>query len=93
MKRKLPNIGAPEPAKIATAENPMLDDRQVAVMLGLKNYGTLAVQRVRHEGPPYFKLGRRVRYLLSDVQQWLLARRKVSQGDAPRPERRRRKAA
>jgi predicted DNA-binding transcriptional regulator AlpA len=32
---------------------------------------SLKVRRMRHEGPPYIKLGRRtVRYRLKDIEQW-----------------------
>ena len=32
---------------------------------------TLAIWRVRGEGPPYLKLGRDVRYSLLDLEAWL----------------------
>jgi hypothetical protein len=36
---------------------------------------TLAKMRVSGEGPPFHKLGKRVRYSLVDVEVWLKARR------------------
>lgn len=57
----------------------MTTDREKAGLMspnGLCEYTGIPVQtlanwRWRGEGPPWFKLGRHVRYRLADVEKWL----------------------
>jgi predicted DNA-binding transcriptional regulator AlpA len=53
------------PADLETA----IDSRQTARMLGLSPV-TLQQIRARGEGPPFFRIGRTVRYRLGDVIAW-----------------------
>ena len=53
----------------------LLNSYEVANLLGLRNPGTLANWRNRQCGPPYFRVGSRVRYRLSDLQEWLNERK------------------
>ena len=59
---------APNEAMAATSFNPeaALDSHQVGEYLG-KSIVTLAQYRMRGEGPPFFRIGRSVRYRLGDV--------------------------
>lgn len=50
-----------------------LDRKQTGALTGLAEI-TLAKMAQRGEGPPYFKVGRNVRYRLRDVQAWIEAR-------------------
>ena len=53
----------------------LLDTYEAAHFLGLKNPGTLSNWRVIKKGPPFLRVGRNIRYLLSDLQQWLTEQR------------------
>lgn len=46
-----------------------IDSRQTARILGLSPV-TLQQIRARGEGPPFFRIGRTVRYRLGDVISW-----------------------
>jgi predicted DNA-binding transcriptional regulator AlpA len=37
----------------------------------------LRIQRVRHSGPNYLKIGRSVRYSVSDLDSWLESKRVI----------------
>lgn len=52
----------------------LLNERQAAKFL---NASTAALQAWRHRGggPPYFKVGRCVRYQMSDLREWVNSRR------------------
>jgi predicted DNA-binding transcriptional regulator AlpA len=60
-----------------------LDERQAATCIGIA-YTTLRQARQRGprsgriHAPPHLKLGSRIRYLISDLEAWLLAHRRVS---------------
>lgn len=58
----------------ATTGDLLLNEQQVAQRQG-RSVRTLQNQRVQGGGIPYFKLGRVVRYRLSDVVEWEDARR------------------
>jgi predicted DNA-binding transcriptional regulator AlpA len=47
-----------------------LTAKQVAARLGVSQ-SFLAKARMRGDGPKYYRIGRAVRYLWSDVLQWL----------------------
>ncbi len=51
-----------------------IDTHEVAQLLGLAEI-TIAQQRARGEGPPFFRVGRHVRYIRRDVLAWRDARR------------------
>lgn len=65
-------IEQPEPIDVTDPEL-AVDAHVVGRILGLANI-TLAQQRARGEGPPFFRLGRSVRYRLGDVMAWRQAR-------------------
>ncbi len=52
----------------------IMDTRQLASVLGMTP-GALAQDRYRSDGIPYVKIGRRVRYLRSDVCRYLIEHR------------------
>lgn len=54
--------------------NPRMDTAAAAEYLGLQPE-TLDTWRCRGGGPAFFKAGRLVRYLRSDLDEWLLSRR------------------
>jgi hypothetical protein len=54
-------------------DEPLWDDTQLAQELNLAPQ-TPAAWRTRHQGPPYIKVGRLVRYLPSRVRQWAESR-------------------
>ena len=51
-------------------EDKYLTEKQVATMLQVKP-NTLQLWRLRSKGPRYYKIGWSVRYLLSDVQEFI----------------------
>jgi predicted DNA-binding transcriptional regulator AlpA len=55
----------------------LLDTPALAKKLGIQT-NTLEKWRVRGEGPPHVRLGRRIAYLPSDVERWLETRRASS---------------
>jgi predicted DNA-binding transcriptional regulator AlpA len=64
-----------------TTQNPdhILDDRDAARYVGL-TAATLRASRLarpRCDGPPYIRMGRAVRYRVSDLDAWLDDRRVV----------------
>jgi hypothetical protein len=63
---------------MTTNANPaeaLWDSTACANFLGLGNQKTLNAWRLRRQGPPYFCVGRLVRYEPSAVRAWLDARR------------------
>jgi predicted DNA-binding transcriptional regulator AlpA len=64
----------PEPAQITGSVKlePLLDDRDLEQITG-KARSTWQKSRLTGEGPPFIRLGRLVRYRVSDVQAWLSA--------------------
>ena len=57
----------------------LLDPKQAANHLGLKNPNTLAVWRsTGRYNLPYIRVGGNVRYRLSDLNAWLESRRRES---------------
>lgn len=56
-------------------DNPViLDAEHTATHLGLSK-STLAKKRLKGDGPPYVKLGRRVGYIKSDLDEWVMSKR------------------
>jgi hypothetical protein len=51
-------------------ERRLLTAKEVAEILRT-SVGQLANMRLRGEGPPYFKLSRRVLYDVKDLEEWL----------------------
>jgi len=51
----------------------LLTSAQVGKMLGLSEQA-LAKQRLNGSGPPFHKLGRRVRYDIEELRRWLRER-------------------
>ena len=64
----------------------LLTATEVAEALGL-TIRTLEDWRYKGEGPPFLKIGHRVRYDAADLERWLAAqrRRSTSDGDTDRP--------
>lgn len=59
----------------------LLDTEQAAAVLGLKRR-TLELQRQQGFGPPQIRVSSRtIRYLESDLRDWLESRRRVSTTD------------
>ena len=58
----------------------LMDARAAATSLGVAP-GTLAKWRVTGDGPPFVKLGARVRYDRDDLDRWLDANRHRTTGD------------
>lgn len=56
-----------------TTDNEFLDEQQVCAVLKIAR-STIQQWRQRGEGPPYVKLGFRVRYRRADLDAWLAAR-------------------
>lgn len=48
----------------------LLTTAQAAEFLG-KSESAMCIDRCRSAGPPYFKLGRSVRYDLADLEAWI----------------------
>jgi len=61
----------------------LLDPQTTAEELGIKT-NTLAKWRVAGGGPPFVKIGSRIRYSRADLDQWIDARRRRSTSDAAR---------
>ena len=61
--------GAPQVDHGSTDLETAIDSRQTARILGLSPV-TLQQIRARGEGPPFFRIGRTVRYRLGDVISW-----------------------
>lgn len=57
-----------------TANQTLLKPEGAAERLGLSK-STLAKMRLSGEGPPYVKLGRRVGYILADLDEWVQSKR------------------
>jgi hypothetical protein len=55
----------------------LLDPRTTAAHLGVKP-GTLAKWRVAGGGPPFLKIGSRIRYSRADLERWLDEHRRRS---------------
>jgi hypothetical protein len=58
-----------------------LSTDQVVAMFPFLNRGTLANLRSRREGAKFYRVGRKVVYLLSDIEAWLLSQ-PVRTGDS-----------
>jgi len=55
--------------------DPLIDRKRAAELLGVKT-GWLDRARAAGQGPAHYEIGGFVRYSVSDLQDWLLARRK-----------------
>lgn len=51
-------------------EKKALTPKDAARLYGL-SVGTLANLRCRKEGPRYYRVGRKVLYLVSDIEEWI----------------------
>ena len=58
-----------EEALYSTTEN-LIDSKQLAEWLNV-HPGLPAQWRLHHRGPKYLRLGRAIRYRVSDVQEWM----------------------
>jgi excisionase family DNA binding protein len=58
----------------ATTREPLLTATEVAAMLGIPT-STLANWRYQGLGPRYLRIGRHVRYLVEDVDDWIRTQR------------------
>lgn len=57
---------------------PLAVDTEGAAAITTISVSTLEKKRVRGDGPPYVKVGKSVRYLVSDLQAYLASQRVVS---------------
>lgn len=58
------------PTFLGTAEPlPLVDPTEAAALLGVERH-TLACYRNLRNGPPYYKFGRWIRYLKTDLRMW-----------------------
>ena len=64
----------------AAAPQRALAGDEAAQYVGLSRF-TLEKYRSHGGGPTYIKLGKRVVYLVSDLDQWLASRRRTSTSD------------
>ncbi|WP_342111029.1 transcriptional regulator [Methylobacterium sp. SI9] len=67
-------------SEVTSHSDDLLDEHAVAKRQR-RSVKTLRNQRVAGDGIPYLKLGRSVRYRLSDVIAWEQARLRTSTGD------------
>lgn len=68
------NKRSQEPRPLPTDPEAAIDTNQLGVITG-QSPETIQQQRVRGEGPPFFRVnGRNVRYRLRDVQAWIASR-------------------
>lgn len=79
-------MAEPITTSIATDPNRCITAAEAEKILGLTS-GALAKMRLSGGGPPFFKIGSRVRYGYTDLQDWLRKRRysrtgQVSASDA-----------
>jgi DNA-binding transcriptional MerR regulator len=65
------NIARPQPLP------ELISTRELAVQLGIP-VSTLRFWRKRGEGPPGFKIGKRVVYRTADVARWLEEQRRTA---------------
>lgn len=75
-------MAKPTTTTIATDPNRCITAAEAEKLLGLAN-GALAKMRLTGGGPPFFKIGSRVRYGYTDLQDWLRKRRYSSTGQVP----------
>jgi len=66
--------------------NEKLDPHGAAAYLNTSR-ATLARWRVQGGGPPFIKMGGRIRYDVADLDAWLESRRRVSTSDREEPAR------
>lgn len=67
-------------------EPQLWDEKAMARALGVKNQ-TPRIWRLRGGGPPFLKLGRRIRYVPAEVMEWAKSRpRYQSTSEYPKPE-------
>jgi excisionase family DNA binding protein len=64
------------PTDPARVDQEYMTAAQVAKMTGL-SAKTLERMRAQRRGPPYYKIGRAVRYLRAEVRAWMEAQRVV----------------
>jgi predicted DNA-binding transcriptional regulator AlpA len=62
------------------AIEPLISEKELALLTG-RSVDTIQKDRLRGFGPPYFKIGRLVRYRPSAVQAWLDAQSRRSTTD------------
>lgn len=64
-----------------TFERPiMFDTKKAAAMLGLSVW-TLVNNRSKNTGIPYVRMGGRIYYLMTDIEEWLKGQRIVPSGN------------
>ena len=63
-----------------TAQTKYLNNREAAEYLGL-SVRTMNRYRVTGDGPPYYRLGGRVRYVRAELDEWVTGSRRTSTSD------------
>lgn len=72
-----------EAAVAKNSRNEFLDTEQVIQRFPFLNKGTLANLRSRKQGPKFFKVGRKVVYLLGDIEKWLTSQPVLTKDSLP----------
>jgi hypothetical protein len=62
-----------QPAELTGLTKEYVNTEELAAHLDVAEQ-TLCHWRCRREGPPFIKVGRRIRYRVSDVEDWLKGR-------------------
>ena len=62
-------------ARMSKAPQSLLTSTQASAFLNLSNPKTLSAWRNRHQGPPYLRVGRLVRYKFENLVEWADARK------------------
>ena len=68
------------PTEQAVYAGGLLNNREAAEYLGL-SVRTMNRYRVTGDGPPYYRLGNRVRYVRAELDEWVTGSRRTSTSD------------
>jgi predicted DNA-binding transcriptional regulator AlpA len=70
-------IGVPVPQKRAAVPIALLTPKEAARLLKV-SLSWLAKAHMRGDGPPYFRIGRSIRYAEAALIQWMKSRQRLS---------------
>ena len=63
-----------------TAQPVLLDSYEAARYLGLRHPGTLCNWRSNKKGPPFVRIGGKIRYIAEDLRCWIEEHRVTTAG-------------
>lgn len=66
--------------QVSTSKRVILSTKEAAVILGIKP-NTLEIWRIQGKSPAYLKIGKNVRYELSEIERFLDACKRTSTSD------------